>query len=535
MNKTVRKGNQPSYSWLQRDLTDRTLKRFRSTFDLLNVTTAALVQLPMPDPGAFSCPESFRRAYWRAEVWSKYPFDNIGIDREREALNTFRECELGCRRANERLTDVWNRPIPEGTRRVLLRARRLLAHLFEGFTLDEVIDGCSWGPGASTSMRRARATPANKWVFASHITADALPWFYAFQQWSGQIFRRPTVVSYNKVVTVLKNAKTDRTIAIEPDWNMFFQLGFGGAIRRRLQRRFGLLQRHAQEVNNLLARDGSRSGSLATIDLKGASDSVSLALVEALLPPNVYQALLSLRSPFGRLADGTVIPYEKISSMGNGFTFELETAIFYSLVRAASGYATVYGDDIVVCSTAYTQAVDILTFCGFTVNEKKSFCDGPFRESCGGHYFHGVNVTPPYVRKPLVGPRRIAFANRISELSDNGHWRDTLGKPLWDVVVRGIPSSFDGPAYVDGVLHVDVPRVLRRNKRLYTYQGVRCVELNSLRRAHPVGGYLQWLWERGVIQDLPVETSWESKTRKPVVKYCRWVGHWQGVSPWSGD
>lgn len=528
------KSNKDPHKWLQKDVTDATFKRFLATFDFeSSVTASEVVHLPMPQPGAFSCPESFRRAYWRSEVWSKYPFE-LGIDREQEALKTFRECELSCARTNERLCDLWARPIPEGTRRVLRRAKRLLAHLFEGFSLDEVVERCSWGPGASTSMRRAQATPANKWVFAAHITADALPWFYAFQRWSGRVFTRPVIVEANKVITVPKNAKTERTIAIEPDWNMFFQLGMGRTIRSRLRKRFGLLQTYAQDVNKILAREGSRAGSLATIDLKGASDSVSLALVEALLPPTVVAALASLRSPYGQLSDGTVVPYEKISSMGNGFTFELETAIFYCLVRAASGYATVYGDDIIVCSTAYQQAEDILSFCGFTVNSKKSFRDGPFRESCGGHYFNGVDVTPPYVRKPLKGPTRIAFANRISELSDNGYWRDCLGKPLWNVVSRGIPFYLDGPSYVDGVLHVDVPRRLQRHKELYCFHGPRCFESVELRRSDAQGATLQWLWKRGVLEDLPIETSWEKKTQTPVVRHGRWVGHWQGVSPWSG-
>lgn len=524
--------NQLSLTWLQRDVTIDVLQRFAVQFGI-SADPRSIVSAPMPDPSGFSCPESFRAAYWQAEVWSKFPFD-IGIDREREALATFRECEHSCADSNRRLVDLWSRPIPEGMRRVLGRARRLMEHLFAGFTPDEVVQHCSWGPGASTSKTRAQATPANKWVFGAHITEDALPWFYAFSQWSGRVFPRPTIVSGNKVVTVPKNAKTDRTIAIEPDWNCFFQLGLGGAIRRRLQRRFGLLQAHAQDVNKILAREGSRTGSLATIDLKGASDSVSLALVEALAPAPLLRAIMSLRSPRGSLGDGSTVLYEKVSSMGCGFTFELETALFYCLVRAASGYATVYGDDIIVSASAYQQAVDVLTFCGFTVNSKKSFSSGPFRESCGGHYFDGVDVTPPYVRRPLRGPTRLAFANRISALTDNGHWRSSLGQPMWDATTRGIPSYLDGPSYVDGVLHVDVPRRIRRKKSLFCYTGPRLIENLPIRRADPVGSLLQWLWCRSASDDRPVETAWEKSSSRTVVRYGQWVGHWQGVSPWSG-
>lgn len=530
MKKVDRRNTRPT-AWLQRDVTNRVLTQFCDQFGLPN-DPQTLVHMPSPDPDKFQDSEQFRSAYWQAEMWSKYPFNIDGIDRKAAAMASFHEYELRCAHANERLCDLWNRPIPEGTRRVLRYARRLLHYLFRDFSLDEVVEHCSWGPGASTSMPRSRATPQNKWVLASHITEDALPWFYSFCNWSGRVFPRPTVVEGNKVVSVPKNAKTERTIAIEPDWNSFFQLGLGGAIRRRLQRRFGLLQPYAQRVNQLLAREGSVSGFLATIDLKGASDGVSLALVEALVPPDVFRVIRSLRSPKGVLEDGTTVTYEKVSSMGNGFTFELETAIFYCLARAASGHAVVYGDDIIVTATAYTQVVDVLTFCGFVVNGKKSFYTGPFRESCGGHYFRGVDVTPPYVRRPLKGPARLSLCNRISELCDNGYWRDSIGFPMWKATASGIPRFMQGPSYVDGVLHVSRPSKLVSAKSLYTFKGTRLLESFTPEASIPDGGLLQSLWDCGETTDFG-RYRWQRPPGRPSVRFTSWVGAWQGVSPWS--
>jgi hypothetical protein len=61
-------------------------------------------------------------------------------------------------------------------------------------------------------------------------------------------------------------------------------------------------------------------------------------------------------------------------------------------------FYTVYGDDI-VCPTAWVKEVfTILDSLGFLVNKEKSFVDGPFRESCGKEYLHGVDVTPIYYR-----------------------------------------------------------------------------------------------------------------------------------------
>lgn len=517
-------------TWLRHDVTAPVLKAWNELHDF-HGSPSELVALSLPDPSTFFCTESFRAAYWRAEAWSKFPFD-LGIDREKVAYAAFFEAEQSCGLVNERLADVWSRPIPEQYRAWLARARSLIHHLFEGFSLDEVVDRCGWGPGASTSLSRAQASPSNKWALAAHITQDALPYLHAFSQWSGRDFPDPIIVSGNKVVTVPKNAKTDRVIAIEPDWNMFFQLGFGRTIRSRLRRRFGLLRPCAQEINQLLAKAGSSDGFLATMDLKAASDSLSLAVVEALVPSDVYRHLLALRSPHG-VVDGKVVTYEKISSMGNGFTFELETAIFYCLVRAASGHATVYGDDIIVVSSAYNHVAEFLGFCGFTVNEKKSFHEGPFRESCGGHFFKGVNVTPPYFRRPLIGPARITSANRISELVDNGWWRDGSYRGVWNILARGTPSFLLGPSTVPGCLHVPFDRACPTfSKKYQSLTGTCFIEKAKTRPSNQDGALLESLWKH------PLESTWrltgyENAGRKPVVKLGTWVSHWQEPSSWS--
>jgi hypothetical protein len=519
-----------SFRWTRSDVTMSVLNEMSVALGFNPNDIDGLIHAPLPDPDALS-PEQFRTAYWRAEVWSKYPF-NTGIDREKVALSAFFEYEQRCAESNRRLCDAWSRPIPERYRSWLRCAASLMERLFEGFNLDEIVQHCYWGPGASTSMRRLNATPQNKWVQAAHMSEPVLPYKHAFEQWSGRKFADPVIVRGNKVVTVPKNAKTDRTIAIEPDWNMFFQLGFGGAIRRRLQRCFGLLRGNAQEVNQALARAGSLDGFLATVDLKGASDTVSLALVELLVPQCVLKHLLALRSPCGVLPDGSMVTYEKISSMGNGYTFELETAIFYCLVRACSGYARAYGDDIVCPSSCVTQVIDFLDFCGFAVNEKKTHYSGPFRESCGGHFHSGVNVTPPYVRKPLVGPARLSFCNRVSELSDNGYWRDSLLKSTWDVCAQGIPGFLRGPKGVDGVLHVSFSQARPKfSKKLQTFTGTRLLESRRSVESSQIGGLLQSLWQHGS-EVTWRQTGFEKKSNDPVLSYRTWWQGWSDVSPW---
>lgn len=528
MKGKIRNRQSDGRSWLHCDVTDSALKAWKASHDF-NGSNQDLIAIEMPDPEQFQNPEQFRTAYWRAELWSKYPFNIEGIDRDVVAKATFHEYERRCADANVRLCDLWNKPIPERYRSILRHAQTLLSQLFRGFSLDEVVSQCNWGPGASTSMRRAQASPQNKWVFAAHITESALPYFYAFSEWSGWVFSRPATVEGNKVCAVPKNAKTNRTIAIEPEWNMFFQLGLGSAIRRRLQRR-GLLTSIGKQVNSKLAQLGSVDDSLATIDLKGASDCVSLALVEALFPPSVTRHVLNLRSPVGDY-DGERIVYEKISSMGNGCTFELETALFWAICTAASGHAMVFGDDIIVSNNSYTLCCDILQFCGFEVNSKKSYYSSPFRESCGGHYYLGVDVTPPYIKKPLVGPYRISVANRIRVLSERGAWMSSDLESVYRCIIKKIPTFLYGPRDIDGTLWTPLYRssVLWSSK-LQCFKGTRVVQEFKQNPAPVIGAYMTALY------GVPTFTQWHRAADEvgPIVRYKTWWSGWHGdFLPWD--
>jgi hypothetical protein len=392
--------------------------------------------------------EEFRSEYWIAEMWSKFPFELSGVDRDAAAMQSFREAEVRCKIANDRLYDGWARPWTSRVREPLLRAQKKLARLLAGITPHEVVQRAGWGPGASTSLNSSKCSHQHKWDLATHATRHALPWVHGLWNWAALPERQVNIVLGNKVTTVPKNAKTNRVIAVEPDWNMFFQRGLGSAIRSRLQRRCGLLTPDAQVKNQLLAREGSVSNGIATIDLRGASDGVSLALCELLLPPHVMEMIISLRSNIG-FCDGQLGVYEKVSSMGNGFTFELETALFWAIASSVKeGDVSVYGDDITVAgANTALEVIELLEFCGFEVNQKKTFVTGPFRESCGGHYFQGRCVTPPYFRKPVDSLLRyISAGNSLSRRID---WREpalaSRFGDAWRLLASGVPRTFRGP------------------------------------------------------------------------------------------
>lgn len=222
------------------------------------------------------------------------------------------------------------------------------------------------------------------------------------------------VVNGSNLTTVPKNDKTDRTIGTEPLANMALQLAAGSYIEGAL-RSVGLDISEQEPKNKALAYKGSLDGSLATIDLKAASDMITFSLIDQLWPREWCYLFRMLRSEetnirCGSVHDGTY-KLNMVSTMGNGFTFPMMTLTLLALVystmckhRRTRGFCLnynevgVYGDDIIVPSACYADMLHMLTSAGLIVNEDKSYVSGAFRESCGGDYYMGYDVTPFYVK-----------------------------------------------------------------------------------------------------------------------------------------
>lgn len=233
-----------------------------------------------------------------------------------------------------------------------------------------------------------------------------------------------SVVSGSRLTTVPKNEDTMRTIAIEPSGNMALQLAAGSYLEGTL-RSIGLDISTQQFRNKELARIGSETNGFATIDLKSASDMISIDLVRALMPRDWYDLLTVIRSRSIAVPGYGEIEMNMISTMGNGFTFPLMTLILVSLIyafRATRGgpnlyidwsTACVFGDDIILLSSEYEDFCQVLTSAGLIVNYDKSYSDGPFRESCGGDYYEGVDVTPFYVKSLASDPDVYVAMNQV--------------------------------------------------------------------------------------------------------------------------
>lgn len=240
---------------------------------------------------------------------------------------------------------------------------------------------------------------------------------------------RARVVEHGNLSFVPKSYSRKRIVVTEPSLNTYFQLGVGAVMERVLSYTFNIDFATQPSKNAELARLGSMTGEYATMDLKQCSDYISLGLVEFLFPPSVVRWLKKLRTsrvrrtiPPIKGGEPTFEFYElgMCGTMGNGFTFPLQTLLLSSLVSSTldvlgiEGEWGVFGDDIVVPSVAFNAVRNVLQTCGLKVNEEKSFASGSFRESCGSDWFRGTNVRGVYL-KDYTSPQDIASAfNRLA-------------------------------------------------------------------------------------------------------------------------
>jgi len=398
-------------------------------------------------------------------------------DRRGNAIAKWRQGEADCYRTNERL----QRYLPEN--RLFDDRDAAIDSFFEsvrkiilswiGSRPDDLAVG-RFGPGATYSDRSGKTTVPDKMSSDPVMTRSAI-WFlpqWLGTQWGAYHAQRGGEITYvpgNRFTTVPKTSKTDRSIASEPSINVFYQLALGRQLRTRLGKRAGWDLDRAQDIHRRVACESSVTREFATLDLSNASDTVARTLVKILLPRHWYEQLDALRSSKTCIDDRWVV-LEKFSSMGNGFTFELETIIFAALACAVTrecGYAGelgrdvfVFGDDIIVKNDVTRPLKSVLEFTGFTLNEEKSFFgDEPFRESCGGDYFAGLPVRPYFLKELPRGPQdNIAFANGLSLLAERlAETGRSLSRRAWFSVLDCIPTrvrSCRGPKDLgDSVIH----------------------------------------------------------------------------------
>lgn len=386
---------------------------------------------------------------------------DIGVDKAEAARFQFQASERLCAETNHifRLWGSGSFQFEPDVERVFFYAQRKIATLLGDVPNLSDIKG-RFGPGATTQVIKRTASARKKLSQTFACSEDFVPlvrealeelpaWTSPYFEGESDTASIPVEIHHGVLHFVPKNAKTYRSVVVEPSLNSFFQLGVGDLMADKL-RSVGI-DITDQSRNQQLAKEGSVTGALATLDLSSASDTIARELVAHLLPIDWFQFLDRLRTG-SVLVDGEPVKLHKFSSMGNGFTFPLETLIFWALsacTTARDEVCSVYGDDIIVPTTSVPLLSKVLTAAGFKLNTLKSYWCGPFRESCGKDYYSGMLIRPVYLKNRLSGESAFVMHNHFVR----------SGLPDFAQVVRSwLDPSFilEGPdGYGDGHLLSD--------------------------------------------------------------------------------
>lgn len=492
------------------------------------------------EPRYFCGIEKYRRDVFATEFLRKHDSLPTTIDKAEVALTTFLETERQCFSTNLWLERFWDNPVLETALERAFAVKLDQARAWIGKTLGSLPDHLNgrFGPGATfesdewrsasrkgiTAITKLRKAPAQTSNVPLSLV-DHLVWDTAFGKAWGEccpnrLFRH---TRGNRFSTVPKDSTKDRGIAIEPGINVLGQLAVGGEMKNRLKRR-GLDLKLGQQLHRRMAESASLTQSHATIDLSNASNTIASSLVRLLLPTDWYELLSSFRS------ENTFYTYpgekrkrrwqrlEMFSSMGNGYTFELETLIFAALIHTCGGKigvdSFVYGDDMIVPTGITADVLAVLRCAGFTPNEKKTFTSGSFRESCGGDFLHGHDVRPYQLKEnPSESADWMVIANSLWSWSLKWDLPELLGARAF--CIDQLPAAISacrGPETFGALLLWDHPerwtyrtrnsvrwfRVWRpvfRKNGFALRDGDQVIESSALKLA---SGFYHWLTSRVV-------------------------------------
>lgn len=384
--------------------------------------------------------------YYRFQQAAVFLKKYEGMDKRDEeladsmTLEKWFAAETACSNTNKRMWDLKKHPITLGD----CRDARLINEIREEIVaiigdsppkFSEVVRWCQYGPGTSLShgmdeldailktlnptalleqrhevLWLVNNTKMGDCIVDSRFGVENMRRFLTRDEFLHVAMEGVNWVDYERYATVPKSIWERRSIGVGASLATFIQQGYDGFIRQRLK---GIgIDLQNQEPNRHLAFLGSLRDddtSPCTIDLSDASSRIAYGLVAMVMPTKWFQCLSRQRARFIEMPCGEMLRQEKFSAMGNSLTFSLQTLIFSSIVRVVlrthglrRARWRCYGDDIIVPRQVYDEVVLALEDCGFSVNASKSFGKGFFKESCGADYFHGADVRPLYLKKPIT-------------------------------------------------------------------------------------------------------------------------------------
>lgn len=466
-------------------------------------------------------------------------FGKIGLvcsdERIQKAKDKYLQCELEVRESDRNLSASDQLDFEHMAHRLWSHSLTAVENiLYDSLFVSEAHESAfrpKHGPGATADklMGNQKLTLC-RWT----ERLDALFPFLRFARYSWSeysdleyvILDEPSTEIPVKVIFVLKTLKTPRVIAMEPAHMQYVQQGLLELFIQNWRvddTARQLICFDSQLPNQQLAREGSITGSLATLDLSEASDRVSYQHVRMLMRRNplLLEAIDACRSRKADL-DGKIIRLAKFASMGSALCFPMEAMVFatvvmlgiqkslgYQLSRsdisALFGRVRVYGDDIVVPVEHALSVKDSLETFGFKVNTDKSFWTGKFRESCGKDYYDGTDVSVVRVRTLIPNDRSdthelvstVSLRNRLNQaavFTETVKWLDELLSGMIPFPRVGVDSPVLGRHELDG--SYDVER-MHPDLQSPLVKGMVVKAKLPVNRVDGYAGLLKWYLKRG--------------------------------------
>lgn len=288
-----------------------------------------------------------------------------------------------------------------------------------GATVDNVPKSLRYAPQRLFNQLD-QSFPVEEWFFPPN------PWDLVQQSRKFLSLERITY-PYSEFLFVPKTAGKPRGICKEFNEAQFVQQALRSLLTWHIKKKLsGNLPLDDQSVHGRLAIKASADRESATIDESEASDRIARLVVSWLSQDNVelHNALMSASTkyilPPKEAADNTLLKTHKFAPMGSGICFPVMSLVHLFLVQAIiiekmddrtlaerqelANAVSVYGDDIILPTSAVTAVYEWLPRFGMKINQDKSYAKSHFRESCGMHGYKGHDITPVYCRYTTSSP-----------------------------------------------------------------------------------------------------------------------------------
>lgn len=405
------------FSWLAQDF--RSELGFDFSSDLSNALDCGIANFRSLEKGSFmlSPYRYFKCRYQMERLFKRYRFaDEAKTEEqlEREANEKFKATQF-------RLG--FKRPTTYRASLVIQEARNIIKKILRDYDEVEHISACKFGSKSDVGNTARDAYLDVKLSTPLSGSKEHIAWFktHALEDPilrdllckcspSGQpVYAECDVLT---LTNVPKTSESYRSIMPNTRIGVFYTYGLGRMIQARLKDE-GLDITKLQQWHGILAKNYSISRSHVTADLSAASDSFTYELVARLLPRKWLLAVNRGRNRNLKIGDET-IQLQSFMTMGIGYTFQLQTLLFYALLKSIQGLSktkgriSVYGDDLIYPTRMHHFVRTIFTDVGFILNDDKTFVKQSFRESCGSDFYCGIDVRPfqPEGGFQLLAPAR---------------------------------------------------------------------------------------------------------------------------------